>query len=411
MTLACPGRIRGARPTSSGAGPWQRPSLLVGLVLLLLGATPVLGLDITFAPGSVELEEQQGAPAVPGDTLEPEQAEAGEPKREREFVVAPLPARNALLGWTIAVPVLWMYRPGFSQAGDRAWVTGGAAFYAENDSAGGGVFHRMSLGGDRWRVMAAAFTADLSYDYFGIGGAPDRGVPLKQEMDLVIGEALYGIGHSVYLGLQAMAAGTTTGVQIPADLPPPGFAPPELSLDLDLVTLSPKLVYDTRDNEFYPRDGWLLKGTMGIARTGLGSDVDYERHEWALNRYATVSQRGTLALRLAAQYVGGQAPFFLYPAFGSGSDLRGYQTGTYRDQFLFAAQAEWRQRLSSRWGAVVFAGIGTVAPELGRWDETLPSAGLGIRWVVAPKNNLSLRVDVAWGRGDSEFYLSIGEAF
>jgi hypothetical protein len=34
-----------------------------------------------------------------------------------------------------------------------------------------------------------------------------------------------------------------------------------------------------------------------------------------------------------------------------------------------------------------------------------------VRWVVAPKNNLSLRFDVAWGRGDSEFYVSIGEAF
>jgi len=95
----------------------------------------------------------------------------------------------------------------------------------------------------------------------------------------------------------------------------------------------------------------------------------------------------------------------------SGADLRGYQTGTYRDRFLFAAQAEWRQRLSPRWGAVAFAGVGTVAPDFGRWGETLPSAGVGLRWVAAPKNNLSVRVDIAWGRGDNEFYVSIGEAF
>jgi hypothetical protein len=38
--------------------------------------------------------------------------------------------------------------------------------YAENQSAGGGLFHKMSLGGDQWRMTAAAFTADLRYDCF-----------------------------------------------------------------------------------------------------------------------------------------------------------------------------------------------------------------------------------------------------
>jgi outer membrane protein assembly factor BamA len=177
------------------------------------------------------------------------------------------------------------------------------------------------------------------------------------------------------------------------------------------VTLAPKLVFDTRDSPFYPRDGWLTEGTMAIARTGLGSDLDYERHDWAVNRYLPVTERGTLALRGVVQYVGGDAPFFVFPAFGAGSDLRGYQTGTYRDRFLFAAQAEWRQRLSARWGAVAFAGVGTVDDDFGGWGETLPSGGFGLRWVAAPRNDLSLRLDVAWGRGENEFYVSIGEAF
>ena len=46
---------------------------------------------------------------------------------------------------------------------------------------------------------------------------------------------------------------------------------------------------------------------------------------------------------------------------------------------VLAAQAEWRQRLSPRWGAVAFAGLGTVSPDFGRWGETLPSAGVGRR--------------------------------
>jgi len=31
--------------------------------------------------------------------------------------------------------------------------------------------------------------------------------------------------------------------------------------------------------------------------------------------------------------------------------------------------------------------------------------------VVAPKNGMSLRLDVAQGRDDTEFYIGIGEAF
>lgn len=383
---------------------------------ILLLATIFASADIRsetarVTPGGLELEDHKGLPVLPGDVVEPEPAEDSEDRSMREFIIAPLPSRNPLMGWTLAVPALWLYRPEFSQPEDSVWVTGGAAFYAENKSAGGGLFHKMSLGGDRWRMTAAAFTADLRYDYFGIGGSPDRALPLRQEMDLLVGSALYNLGRNVFVGLQAAAAQTQTRLDLkPGDLPP-GFDRPDLSLDIDIVTLAPKLSFDTRDNEFYPRDGWLVEGTLAVSRSALGSDVEYEKHHWTFNRYAVLSERGTLAMRVAMQYVGGNAPFFVFPAFGAGSDLRGYQTGTYRDRFLFAAQAEWRQRLSERWGAVAFAGLGTVSPDLARWGESLPSAGVGIRWVAAPKNNLSLRVDVAWGRGDNEFYVSIGEAF
>jgi hypothetical protein len=386
---------------------------VLGLVLML-AACQALAQDVTVLPGGVELEERLGVPAAPGDVAGTDaetEDDGASTAGSREFLIAPLPSRNPLFGWTFALPALWLYEPEFSQSGDTPWVTGAGAFYAENESLGVGLFHKMSLGGDQWRVMAAAFTADLRYDYFGIGGRSDRALPLKQDTDLLLVEGLYRFRPNMYLGLQAMAASTTTGLDLPADLLPPGTAPPELFLDIDLVNLAPKFVFDTRDNPFYPRDGWLVEGTVSLSRTAFGGDVDYERHDWAMNRYFSLTERGTLAVRVSTQYVGGDAPFFVVPAFGAGSDLRGYQTGTYRDRFLFAAQAEWRQRLSSRWGAVAFAGLGTVAPEFGSWGDSLPAGGVGLRWVAAPKNNLSVRVDVAWGRGENEFYVSIGEAF
>ena len=45
------------------------------------------------------------------------------------------------------------------------------------------------------------------------------------------------------------------------------------------------------------------------------------------------------------------------------------------------------------------------------WDETLPSIGLGGRYVIAPKNDMTLRLDMAWGKSDKQFYFGIGESF
>mgnify|MGYP006284070461 FL=1 len=380
------------------------------LAFLLLAAAGASAQEVRIVPGGVELEERLGVPSVPGDVVEPLDHAPGKDKPAREFVIAPLPSRNPLLGWTLALPLVWLYQPAFSQPEDSVWTTGGAVFTAEGESVGGGLFHRMSLGGDQWRLAAAGFTADLRYEYFGIGGSPDDGIPLRQDVDFAVVHALYRVAPSLFLGVRASGSQSDTAIDLPPGLPP-GTLSEDLDLDIGLVTLGPMLVYDTRDNRFYPRSGWLIEGRADIARTGLGSDVDYESHNWAFNRYETLTEQGTLALRVATRYVSGDVPFFLVPGFGSGSDLRGYQTGTYRDRFLFAAQAEWRERLTDRWGVVAFAGIGTVAPDFAGWDETLPAAGIGLRWVAAPKNELSVRFDVAWGRGDSEFYVSIGEAF
>jgi hypothetical protein len=55
--------------------------------------------------------------------------------------------------------------------------------------------------------------------------------------------------------------------------------------------------------------------------------------------------------------------------------------------------------------------VGGVAPEIGQFDTLLPSGGTGLRYVLAKKNNASLRFDAAWGRDEHTFYLGIGEAF
>lgn len=365
--------------------------------------------------GGVEMESEAGVPGVLGDVddnLEDtvDESNAGT-QRSWEPVVAPLPSRNPVFGWMISVPAMLMYKPSFAQPDDKVWISGLFGFYAENESWGAGLLQRMSFGGDRWRVKGALFHAEMNYDYFGIGGGGGQSIVLDQDMDLVLVEGLRRIAPNLYLGLRATYAETGVGPQLPDIILPPGFDPDGLRVDLTLATLAPRLQYDTRDNEFYPRSGLFIDATAAVSRDAIGADLDYERYDASINHYLPIGDDGVVASRLATQYTSQDTPFFLYPAFGRDADLRGYQMGSYRDRFLVAAQAEYRHRFTERIGAVAFGGAGSVAPDFAGWEKTLWMVGTGFRFVLAPKNNISLRVDIARGRDETVYYVGIGEAF
>ena len=78
------------------------------------------------------------------------------------------------------------------------------------------------------------------------------------------------------------------------------------------------------------------------------------------------------------------------------------------------AQAEVRWNFHKRWGVVAFAGAGRVRDSLGNHGEgeTIPSYGVGLRWMVLKSQRINVRVDYARSNnGQSAWYLSVAEAF
>jgi len=389
-------------------------TFLVSLFLQCAISAPALA-QAKLVVGGVELEYEVGAPGVLGDVDDELQESAddreGGEERSWEPVVAPLPSRNPVFGWMLSVPAMLMYKPSFSEPEDQIWISGLFGFYAENESWGAGLLQRMSFGGDRWRVKGALFHAEMNYEYFGIGGGGGPSIVLDQDMDLALVEGLRRVAPNFYLGLRAVYAETALGPQLPDITLPPGIDPDRLRIDLTLATIAPRLQYDTRDSEFYPRSGFFFDATAAVSRDAIGADVEYEQYEASMNHYLPIGDNGVVASRIASQYTSKDTPFFLYPAFGKDADLRGYQMGTYRDRFLVAAQAEYRHRFTNRIGATTFGGVGSVAPDFAGWEKTLWSAGAGFRFVLAPRNDISLRIDVARGRDETIYYVGIGEAF
>jgi outer membrane protein assembly factor BamA len=185
--------------------------------------------------------------------------------------------------------------------------------------------------------------------------------------------------------------------------------------DGDVVGLGALVSRDTRESVYFPRSSSYHQLRATIYNGFFGSDYDFLRVALDLRKYAPLFNTHVLALRALGVGTTSEAPFDLMPQLGGDVLLRGYFAGRFRDLDLLAFQAEYRAPLWWRIGGVVFAAAGQVQPELSAFHlgSFHPSAGFGLRFLLAPDEGVHLRADFAWGFDveSTGFYLSIGEAF
>lgn len=178
--------------------------------------------------------------------------------------------------------------------------------------------------------------------------------------------------------------------------------------------LGAALVYDTRDIVVNPSGGAYLELGSLFNGSWLGSEFTYNQYTIDARKYFQVHpNRHILALQFFGQFTSGIVPFLQLSQLGSATSMRGYYQGRYRDKNLLATQAEYRLPIWWRIGAAAFAGAGDVAPALDGFSfSTLkPSYGLGLRFMVNESEKVNIRLDYAWGKETSGFYLEITEAF
>jgi len=58
-------------------------------------------------------------------------------------------------------------------------------------------------------------------------------------------------------------------------------------------------------------------------------------------------------------------------------------------------------------------GFGGVAPTIDKFsfDTMRPAVGVGLRFLIDPKEDLNLRLDFGFGQGSNSYYFKIAEAF
>lgn len=180
----------------------------------------------------------------------------------------------------------------------------------------------------------------------------------------------------------------------------------------DIFGIGINLVWDRRDNLFYPTEGHYQYIKYIVYPEP--SEFVFSTMELDVRYYKRLLKNQILASNLYVKSVSSNAPFYELPALGGQNRMRGYFMGRYRDRNYVAFQSELRQYISPKIGFVAFGGIGDVGEEI--TDLSIKnikySIGGGLRYLFNKKENVNLRMDVGFGRdGNTGIYFGIEEAF
>jgi len=396
------------RPSGGGrrnAVPWQ-----------LVWLTSLWGAGLAFDPASAI-----GAPDTVGgsgndptvqESVERGQAVSVDPGLG--VAVFPIPISNPTIGTGLGLGAALLYhidhksQPSYSSVG---------ALATSNGTWGIGALQYLSLREDRFRLSFNLGYASVKYDFFGAGSeSGDRGasIPIRQNGYFTNPWAQIRVAEDLYLGLQYRLLEARTEIDA---VDRGGFLGRLLEgRHVDFVSsgIGPVLDWDTRDDPFWPTGGHLLHGEAVFAEGAFLADFDYHKAQVGFNYFHEVFEGGILAARVAGCFAGGEVPVVDLCLFGAHNDLRGYETGRYRDENALAAQVEQRWKFADRWGVVAFAGVGGIGEDVGEAfsSDPLASGGLGLRFQVSEKYAVNLALDSAVNiDGDLSIYFRIGEAF
>lgn len=364
------------------------------------------------------------APLEGGEDYIAEEAERAEAavaaqndEKDGDFIIAPIPVVNPTLGYGLKGAVAYMKK---LDPESQASYVGGGGMYTDTGSWAIGIGGSFNIKADTWKFKGGFTYFDITIPFYGIGntaGDEDRSVDVNEKGWAAGVKGMRRIAGEWYGGLSYGYAPLTTSFDFDTDLPVVPEDPPLLGLgESTIASLGLIGERDSRDNQFAAYQGSFFQLTWSVANEAVGSDFDYQSIKTSYNLYRRIKKNSDnmiIAGRVSACATPGDTPFYALCKFGQNFDLRGYVGGRYRDKALLAVQTELRWRFTKRWGAVGFLGVGGVGESFSDFDkdDTLPAAGVGIRFSISPENRLNVSLDWAVGKDNDYVYIYVSEAF
>lgn len=322
--------------------------------------------------------------------------------REGSIVAVPIPFSNPTLGNGLTLGGGYLFQ---DDAGSGTSFLGIGGFRSDNGSQGLGFGGNLSLNNGRWNASLFLGTVDLRYDLFLFG----RPLPLRQDGTAALGEFTYGFTPEIAMGVSVRYLETTVSLdglgRLSSEVLP--------DADLALATAGLVLDWDRRDSDIYPTRGTFLEADLTHTEALEGRDRSYQKGVLAFSAFAPLGAQGVIGGRAVLCGVTDEAPFYDACSLGATDGFRGYESTRFIGDRMASAQAEYRGRLSDRFGYAAFAGLGQVEREVSFQDSELAYAGgVGLRYRVAREFGLDLSLDVSVNRdGETLYYLYVGQGF
>jgi len=175
-------------------------------------------------------------------------------------------------------------------------------------------------------------------------------------------------------------------------------------------SLSPMIIYDTRDSVLDPKKGWYASLEAEFAGGALGGDNTFAKYVLDVRHFIDTGPDTVLALRL----LGGTSDTSLpdYEKFGVGgvNTLRGYDLFEFEGEKMLVCNLEYRWTVSENTQVVFFGDAGYAWPyeEPVSFEDIKTGYGVGIR-VDTPIG--PVRLDYGIGERGGQTYFSIGHTF
>ena len=381
----------------------------IALIVVIL----FIGFAMPFAKADVPPSEEhvvatdQSVEATPDPTEESSKFKFLSKKPENLLLI-PIPTSSPTFGTGLILGGAYFYKQTEEQKNTQpASFTGAAAGYTDNDSWFAGVMQQNHWKEDKWRFTGLAGYLNLKLELDpGVTGDGDTS-PVAWLVDGAFLQARLArrLWGNWYLGLTGryLDISQTIGRNIEdADF--------NLQSEISVTGVGLNLDFDSRDMPYNPYSGRYFE-VKAMTSSQSGSDTDsYQSYRVRFRSYHSLADPLVLAWDINGCSKSGQIPLWDTCRLA----LRGFSGTDYLSMQSLYAQAEIRWRFYKRWGMVAFAGAGRVYDSLGGHgeDETIPSYGLGLRFMALESQRINVRLDYARSnKGNDALYLSVTEAF
>lgn len=263
---------------------------------------------------------------------------------------------------------------------------------------------------DKYRMKGEVGYYDYVFEYYGIGDRPNERELYDARFPRMRFALLRKIRANVFVGFDSQIDYfENSNFEVTGELikqRPIGYAGGLVAL------IGPMLQWDTRDDVYWCTKGLFFETKMRFSNNAWGSDYNYNLFQTDF-RYFKSFGKSIIAAQLYQRTAKGEVPFYLMPLLGGNKWLRGYYEGYLRYNVFLSTQIELRRHLFWRISGAAFIGVGTTSENWKTISNKVywPSYGAGIRFALLKEKKINLRLDYAFGRDNSAFYLTFGEAF